>query len=100
PGGALKDVAEGAALTWSPSNNAIAPLSDRGVGTAIRPGRVHIKASLHQLSAPANVTVTPGPPITSGYVYEIPGRNGIQGASIAVVDARGETRSIQTQFGQ
>jgi Bacterial Ig-like domain (group 2) len=100
PGGALKDVAEGAAVTWSSSNNAIATVSDRGVVTAIRTGRVDIKASLDQLSATANVTVTPGPPIISGYVYEIPGRNGIQGASIAVVDARGETRSIQTQFGQ
>jgi Bacterial Ig-like domain (group 2) len=100
PGGALKDVPEDAAVTWSSSNKSIATVSDRGVVTALRTGKVDIGASFDQLSAIASVTVTPGPPIFSGYVYEIPTRIGIQGSSIAVVDASGQTRTIQTQFGQ
>jgi hypothetical protein len=96
--GASKAVA-GGAVTWSSSNKTIATVSDAGVVTAVRTGKVDISASFEQLRATANVTVTPGDPFTSGYVYEIPTKTGIQAASVVVVDAKGETRSIPTQFG-
>src|SRR5262245_47178814 len=86
PGGALKPVADDAAVTWSSSNKAIATVSDRGIVTAVRTGTVVISASLGQLGATANVTITPGPRLLLGLVRQIPDRVGIPGATIGVVD--------------
>ena len=101
PGGALKDVPEDAAVTWSSSNKSIATVSDRGVVTAIRTGKVDIKASFEKLSATANVTVTPGPKNFPVLVRQIPDRIGIPGATVTVVNASGVTQSFQAdKFGQ
>src|SRR5262245_39074458 len=101
PGGLLKSVAEDAAVTWSSTNTAIATVSDRGIVTALKAGKVDIKASFDQLNATANMTVTPGPSIRPGLVRTIPDRVAIAGATVTVVDSRGAAKVVQSdKFGQ
>jgi hypothetical protein len=100
PDGTSKAVAEDAVVTWSSSNKAIATVSDRGILTAVRTGKVDIGASFEQLRATATVTVTPGPRLFPGLVRQIPDLIAIPGATIAVVDSRGTTQSVQSDtFG-
>ena len=99
PGGASKAVAEDAVVTWSSSNKAIATVSDRGIVTAVRTGKVDISASFDQLRATATVTVTPGPRLFPGLVRQIPDLVVIPGATIAAVDSRGATQSVQADKG-